>query len=105
MQTGVKPLAKPTHRPTNNQFAIAYGEYSELINDKLEPEARTIALIWKLYFELFGLFDSIAITHLRKVALITVEDYVELQEELWYNKSDEISIKIIMRFLSILSRT
>ena len=55
---------------------------------KLEPEARTIALIWKFYFDLFGLFDSIAITHLRKVSLITVEDYVELQEELWYNKSD-----------------
>ena len=36
---------------------------------KLEPEARTIALIWKLYFDLFGLFDSIVITHLRKVSI------------------------------------
>ncbi len=63
---------------------------------KLELETRTTALIWKLYFDLFGLFDSIAITHLRKVALITVEDYVELQEELWYNKNDETSIEIIM---------
>lgn len=69
MQTGVKPLAKLTHRPTNNQFVIDYGECSELINDKLEPEARTIVLIWKLYFDLFRLFDSIAITRLRKVAL------------------------------------
>ena len=28
--------------------------------------------------------------------LITVEDYVELQKELWYNKSDEIPIESIV---------